>query len=224
MGSLAKSDIAAHALEHLASSSVRRVVLVGRRSPLEVSFTIKELRELSRVPGCTTRISPESFQWSQVSWRGLLVRPRCSMQDPWALPRLRGTKPRQSQCASRPSRRTCQPCPYSGGRGVCSSRAAAEAPNTTDEKPAIRSGWCFGTGFGRKGGRNLVSAPAPRVSSRLGGGGSEGSSDMSCRVISLCSAAQLICLCSHPDRPSGCCSHASNEADWGASQPFRRRG
>ena len=42
------TDIAAHAVAQLASSSVRRVVVLGRRGVLQAAFTIKELRELSK--------------------------------------------------------------------------------------------------------------------------------------------------------------------------------
>ena len=47
---LRKSDIAAHALETLARSRVRRVHIVGRRGPMQAAFTIKEIRELMRLP------------------------------------------------------------------------------------------------------------------------------------------------------------------------------
>ena len=43
---LAKTDIMDIALETLRQSRIRHVILVGRRGPIQVSFTIKELREL----------------------------------------------------------------------------------------------------------------------------------------------------------------------------------
>lgn len=43
---LARTDIADHALEELLTSSVRTVHLVGRRGPLQASFTTAEIREL----------------------------------------------------------------------------------------------------------------------------------------------------------------------------------
>jgi len=46
---LKKTDVTESWLEQLARSKVKRVVLVGRRGPLEVSFTIKELRELVKL-------------------------------------------------------------------------------------------------------------------------------------------------------------------------------
>ncbi|KAI9023251.1 hypothetical protein DFJ74DRAFT_668255 [Hyaloraphidium curvatum] len=47
---LAHSDIAEHALEKLKISRVKRVKVVGRRGPLQVSFTAKELREMYTIP------------------------------------------------------------------------------------------------------------------------------------------------------------------------------
>lgn len=44
--SLRDTDIAAHAAEALSRSRVRAVRIVGRRGPMQASFTIKELREL----------------------------------------------------------------------------------------------------------------------------------------------------------------------------------
>ena len=45
-----KTDITDHALEALSRSRIQRVHLVGRRGPLQVAFTIKELREMVRLP------------------------------------------------------------------------------------------------------------------------------------------------------------------------------
>ncbi|KAL1883633.1 NADPH-adrenodoxin reductase [Paecilomyces lecythidis] len=47
---LRKTDISEYALEELAKSKVKRVRVVGRRGPLQASFTIKELRELFQLP------------------------------------------------------------------------------------------------------------------------------------------------------------------------------
>ncbi|RDA89762.1 hypothetical protein CP533_3908 [Ophiocordyceps camponoti-saundersi (nom. inval.)] len=48
---LRKTDITECALAHLARSRVRRVRVVGRRGPMQAAFTIKELRELMKLPG-----------------------------------------------------------------------------------------------------------------------------------------------------------------------------
>jgi adrenodoxin-NADP+ reductase len=47
---LCKSDIAEHAIETLAKSKIKRVHIVGRRGPMQAAFTIKEIRELMRLP------------------------------------------------------------------------------------------------------------------------------------------------------------------------------
>ena len=45
----------------MAESRIRRVEVIGRRGPLQVAFTIKELREMTKLPGCRTRINPGDF-------------------------------------------------------------------------------------------------------------------------------------------------------------------
>jgi adrenodoxin-NADP+ reductase len=49
---LAKTDITERALAAIAESKIRNVFIVGRRGPLHVSFTIKELREMVNMAGC----------------------------------------------------------------------------------------------------------------------------------------------------------------------------
>lgn len=51
---LAKTDITQHALDALSQSKIRKVFCVGRRGPLQAAFTIKELREMTRLPDCIT--------------------------------------------------------------------------------------------------------------------------------------------------------------------------
>jgi len=50
---LGETDVAQHAAAEIARSSVRQVVLLGRRGVLHAAFTIKELRELSKRTGST---------------------------------------------------------------------------------------------------------------------------------------------------------------------------
>ncbi|KAL3876670.1 hypothetical protein ACJMK2_034475 [Sinanodonta woodiana] len=59
---LAKTDISDYALEALRKSSLKRVVLVGRRGPLQVAFTIKELREMIKLPECRPVFHKEDFK------------------------------------------------------------------------------------------------------------------------------------------------------------------
>uniref|UniRef100_A0A0B7AF05 NADPH:adrenodoxin oxidoreductase, mitochondrial n=1 Tax=Arion vulgaris TaxID=1028688 RepID=A0A0B7AF05_9EUPU len=53
---LEKTDISEHALEILRKSRVTKVHIVGRRGPLQVAFTIKELREMIKLSGTRTVI------------------------------------------------------------------------------------------------------------------------------------------------------------------------
>ena len=46
-----ETDVAQHAAAEVARSSVRQVVMLGRRGVLHAAFTIKELRELSKRSG-----------------------------------------------------------------------------------------------------------------------------------------------------------------------------
>lgn len=62
---LEKTDICDHALELLKKSQVNTVYIVGRRGPLQVSFTIKELREMTKLPGCKATFNPEDFRTIQ---------------------------------------------------------------------------------------------------------------------------------------------------------------
>jgi adrenodoxin-NADP+ reductase len=58
---LKTTDICEHALESLKLSNIRDVHLVGRRGPLQAAFTIKELRELTKLPGCHLHIDLSMF-------------------------------------------------------------------------------------------------------------------------------------------------------------------
>jgi adrenodoxin-NADP+ reductase len=43
-----------YSLDTLSKSNVKKVTLVGRRGPLQVAFTIKELREMLKLPEVST--------------------------------------------------------------------------------------------------------------------------------------------------------------------------
>uniref|UniRef100_A0A8C3J1R9 NADPH:adrenodoxin oxidoreductase, mitochondrial n=1 Tax=Calidris pygmaea TaxID=425635 RepID=A0A8C3J1R9_9CHAR len=58
---LRKTDITDGSLAALACSKVKRVWLVGRRGPLQVAFTIKELREMINLPGARPVLNPADF-------------------------------------------------------------------------------------------------------------------------------------------------------------------
>lgn len=59
---LAKTDIADHALEALRRSRVRRVHMVGRRGPIQASFTTAELRELLGMPDVRIVVDREALR------------------------------------------------------------------------------------------------------------------------------------------------------------------
>ena len=72
---LSKTDVTDAWLELRAASRVKRVVIIGRRGPLNVSFTIKELREMIKLPGVATNLRAEDFAGVQ-SELSKLERPR----------------------------------------------------------------------------------------------------------------------------------------------------
>lgn len=58
---LKKTDITENALNALSKNKIKRIILVGRRGPLQVAFTIKELREMIRLPGCLPVFQENDF-------------------------------------------------------------------------------------------------------------------------------------------------------------------
>ncbi|XP_026936386.1 NADPH:adrenodoxin oxidoreductase, mitochondrial isoform X3 [Sagmatias obliquidens] len=58
---LEKTDITEAALGALRQSQVKTVWIVGRRGPLQVAFTIKELREMIQLPGTRPILDPADF-------------------------------------------------------------------------------------------------------------------------------------------------------------------
>ena len=70
-----KTDMTEAALDLLKESRIKRVHVVGRRGPLEVAFTIKELREMVNLKGCTPRFDPSIFEPIKALLPGL-QRPR----------------------------------------------------------------------------------------------------------------------------------------------------
>ena len=72
---LSKTDVSDTWLEMRARSRVKRVVVIGRRGPLNVSFTIKELREMIKLPSVQSVINPCDFEGVQEQLKSL-ERPR----------------------------------------------------------------------------------------------------------------------------------------------------
>ncbi|XP_017147200.1 NADPH:adrenodoxin oxidoreductase, mitochondrial [Drosophila miranda] len=61
LDALKSTDTTEYALEALSRSQVERVHLVGRRGPLQAAFTIKELREMLKLPNVQTRWRSDDF-------------------------------------------------------------------------------------------------------------------------------------------------------------------
>ncbi|CAH0600600.1 unnamed protein product [Chrysodeixis includens] len=59
---LTKTDITEHSLSVLSESKLKEIYLVGRRGPLQVAFTIKELREQLKLKNCRTIWNEKDFQ------------------------------------------------------------------------------------------------------------------------------------------------------------------
>lgn len=59
--SLARTDVAAHALQALHRSRVRTVYLLGRRGPGQAAFTPQELREICALEGVRIAVHPQAF-------------------------------------------------------------------------------------------------------------------------------------------------------------------
>ena len=55
------TDICDHALRALCESRIRKVYLIGRKGPLQVMFSTKEMRTMSKLPGCRFYSDPSHF-------------------------------------------------------------------------------------------------------------------------------------------------------------------
>ncbi|XP_050393659.1 NADPH:adrenodoxin oxidoreductase, mitochondrial [Patella vulgata] len=77
---LAKTDISQHSLDALSKSNIKKVYVVGRRGPLQVAFTIKELREMIHLPECKTIIHKDDVAHLQPLIEKL-PRPRRRLTD-----------------------------------------------------------------------------------------------------------------------------------------------
>lgn len=64
---LASTDIAAHALEVLATSRVREIHVIGRRGPAQAKFTSKELKEFAELADCAPWIDPSELELDPAS-------------------------------------------------------------------------------------------------------------------------------------------------------------
>lgn len=69
---LEKTDITTYAQHILSKRRIKRIYVVGRRGPIQVSFTTKELRELIRLNEGLTRLEPDNlFQTNESTLKNL---------------------------------------------------------------------------------------------------------------------------------------------------------
>jgi ferredoxin--NADP+ reductase len=64
---LAETDVADHALEVLAESKVREIVVLGRRGPAQVAFTNPELLELGEMTAADVFVDPSDLELDPLS-------------------------------------------------------------------------------------------------------------------------------------------------------------
>lgn len=76
LDTLRHTDITQQALEALSASRVEQVHVVGRRGPLQAAFTIKELREMLKLPNVQTQWRPDDFTGIDETLIGKLPRPK----------------------------------------------------------------------------------------------------------------------------------------------------
>lgn len=68
---LKSTDITEHSLAVLAKSNIKKVLMVGRRGPMNVAFTIKEFREMMKLPECKTVMDAAAFEGVREAIEGL---------------------------------------------------------------------------------------------------------------------------------------------------------
>jgi ferredoxin--NADP+ reductase len=68
---LAKTDMAAHAVEALRKCRVKRVYLLGRRGPVQAAFSPKEIEELGEVPRADFVVREDELVLDEASKAGL---------------------------------------------------------------------------------------------------------------------------------------------------------
>ena len=101
---LRDTDIADHALEVLQRSSVREVLLLGRRGPAQAAFSPKEIEEVADLSGCDLVVPPEEAALDDVSkqWLAGPAAPKSAHRNVKFLDEQatkgEGTHPRKVRC------------------------------------------------------------------------------------------------------------------------------
>ncbi|WP_262691095.1 FAD-dependent oxidoreductase [Kordiimonas aestuarii] len=129
---MASSDLADHAANNIHGSPIRDIHILGRRGPLEASFTPKELGELNQLENCVALVDPAQLPDASTDEK-LSGAPKKNMA---ALRIMAANKP-----DSKPVRLHVQfyrrPMAIMGEKCVCGIRL---------EETRVEDGTCIGTG------------------------------------------------------------------------------
>ncbi len=77
---LADTDLADHALAVLKTSTVREVVLLGRRGPAQAAFSPKEIEEIAELPEVDVVVTPDEAELDPLSATWLETQPRSAQR------------------------------------------------------------------------------------------------------------------------------------------------
>jgi ferredoxin--NADP+ reductase len=77
---LKQTDIADYALEQLARSKVRHVVMLGRRGPAQAAFSLPELKELGKMQDAQVRVLAEEAELGDLAAKHLADNPDVTTQ------------------------------------------------------------------------------------------------------------------------------------------------
>ncbi len=77
---LKETDIADYALEALAKSKVKQVVMLGRRGPAQAAFSFPELKELGKMDDAQVRVLPEEAELDDLTKKHLSETPDATAQ------------------------------------------------------------------------------------------------------------------------------------------------
>ncbi len=155
------TDTADHAIDALAGSEVREVLVLGRRGPAQAAFTNPEVRELGELTDADVIIDPEQAEIDEASAAFLESRQRRrhEPQERRELPGLRGGRASRRGRGARPQAEAgraalpSQPC-RDPGRGPgrthrarrstssTSTRAERSAPARPARPRRSNAAWC----------------------------------------------------------------------------------
>ncbi|MCA8942590.1 MAG: FAD-dependent oxidoreductase [Planctomycetes bacterium] len=114
---LAPTDIADYALSALRASSVKDVVMLGRRGPAQAAFSPKELQELADLDAVSVVVDPAEIELDELSAEWLESQPRSSKRNVEILKDLAEVAPtagaRTIHC-----RFLVSPVEFAGGSGI----------------------------------------------------------------------------------------------------------